>query len=235
MCLFHFESCSSSTYFPFQVLTCSACTQAEVIEAWSDIPESVRSEVGSPYGFLCDNPRRLLVSSSLQCLSAKPRSIRSKLQLAYSPAKPCRYPRKCLVPKRSGGYQPSLCVQLSQPSALLLGYSNLDSAVLLKHRSIATATPRCLIMQHGNQEWTWTALPPSSQSEKLGRSLWISQFPQKGLGQLFWALNGCKQLFAARHHSRGYNEGHTAVAKHSNCHYTAPAQVRTLVHKEPCN
>lgn len=37
--------------------------QAESIEAWPDIPESVRAEVGSPFGFLCEAPRRLVVRS----------------------------------------------------------------------------------------------------------------------------------------------------------------------------
>ena len=36
--------------------------QIESIEAWEQLPESVRAEVGSPFCFLCENPKRLLVS-----------------------------------------------------------------------------------------------------------------------------------------------------------------------------
>jgi hypothetical protein len=36
--------------------------QIETIEAWQGLPGSVRAEVGSPYGFLCGQPRSLVVT-----------------------------------------------------------------------------------------------------------------------------------------------------------------------------
>ena len=46
--------------------------QVEQIEHWTDLPESVRAEVGSAHGFLCQKPQVLLVKpiSSLLCFQS---------------------------------------------------------------------------------------------------------------------------------------------------------------------
>ena len=40
--------------------------QAEEIEAWDGLPASIKEEVGSPYGFLCENPKYLVVPQAMR-------------------------------------------------------------------------------------------------------------------------------------------------------------------------
>lgn len=40
--------------------------QAEEIEAWAGLPASVKEEIGSPYGFLCENARYLVVPQAMR-------------------------------------------------------------------------------------------------------------------------------------------------------------------------
>eukprot|EP00884_Botryococcus_braunii_P018767 jgi/Botrbrau1/5574/Bobra.97_2s0005.1 len=42
------------------------CLKAEQVEAWKDLPESLKMEVGSPYAFLCEKPRRLVVPQAMR-------------------------------------------------------------------------------------------------------------------------------------------------------------------------
>lgn len=82
--------------------------QAECIEAWPDIPESVRSEVGSRYGYLCDNPRQLVVRtrcgsfSRIYYLRVRPEVLMT------SDVRLCRFRRGYRAPRGSGSSQQSL-------------------------------------------------------------------------------------------------------------------------------
>jgi hypothetical protein len=40
--------------------------QAEQVEAWEGLPASLKMEVGSPYAFLCEQPRRLVVPQPMR-------------------------------------------------------------------------------------------------------------------------------------------------------------------------
>ncbi len=41
-------------------------SQAEEIEAWDGLPPSIKEEVGSPYAFLCENARYLVVPQAMR-------------------------------------------------------------------------------------------------------------------------------------------------------------------------
>lgn len=42
------------------------CLQAEQVEGWEALPEGLKSEVGSPYCFLCQTPQRLVVPQQMR-------------------------------------------------------------------------------------------------------------------------------------------------------------------------
>lgn len=59
--------------------------QAEQVEAWEDLPESLKMEVGSPYAFLCEKPRRLVVPQQMRGhpnIWDLPKDIPKKLEIA---------------------------------------------------------------------------------------------------------------------------------------------------------
>ncbi len=51
--------------FPFQT-SLPTHMQTENVEAWTELPASVRAEVGSPFCFLCENPWLLVVKALTQ-------------------------------------------------------------------------------------------------------------------------------------------------------------------------
>ena len=40
--------------------------QASAVEAWGALPDTIKQEVGSPYCFLCENPKRLVVPQQMR-------------------------------------------------------------------------------------------------------------------------------------------------------------------------
>ncbi|KAL3138475.1 hypothetical protein ABBQ32_006266 [Trebouxia sp. C0010 RCD-2024] len=43
-----------------------ACLPASAVEAWQALPDTIKQEVGSPYCFLCENPKRLIVPQQMR-------------------------------------------------------------------------------------------------------------------------------------------------------------------------
>ena len=44
----------------------ACCAQAEEMESWPALPDTVKQEIGSPYCFLCENPKRLVVPQQMR-------------------------------------------------------------------------------------------------------------------------------------------------------------------------
>ena len=58
--------CLCQKYVLSVIHDCASCVQAEEIEAWEGLPASIKEEVGSPYGFLCENARYLVVPQAMR-------------------------------------------------------------------------------------------------------------------------------------------------------------------------
>lgn len=43
-----------------------ACYSANDMEAWKTLPDTIKQEIGSPYCFLCENPKRLVVPQQMR-------------------------------------------------------------------------------------------------------------------------------------------------------------------------
>ncbi|KAK9867937.1 hypothetical protein WJX84_006120 [Apatococcus fuscideae] len=83
--------------------------QAEEIEAWEGLPASIKEEVGSPYGFLCENARYLVVP---QAMRGHPKlwHVQGNIVKGVSPA---------LRPAKPVGAQPFSWHQTAQYHGLL--------------------------------------------------------------------------------------------------------------------
>ena len=61
----HYILCSSGTLSQ-PLMQMPSFIQADVLESWAALPESIKQEIGSPYGFLCQNPKRLIVPQQMR-------------------------------------------------------------------------------------------------------------------------------------------------------------------------
>ncbi|DBB16891.1 TPA: hypothetical protein ACH3X3_015127 [Trebouxia sp. C0006] len=43
-----------------------ACYSADDMESWQTLPDSIKQEIGSPFCFLCENPKRLVVPQQMR-------------------------------------------------------------------------------------------------------------------------------------------------------------------------
>lgn len=43
-----------------------ACYSADDMESWHTLPETLKQEIGSPYCFLCENPKRLVIPQQMR-------------------------------------------------------------------------------------------------------------------------------------------------------------------------
>lgn len=65
-----------------------ASVQAEVMENWPALPDTVKQEIGSPFCFLCENPKRLVVPQQMRGypkLWQLPNAMAKTLSVALKP------------------------------------------------------------------------------------------------------------------------------------------------------
>lgn len=65
-----------------------ACYAADTVESWQGLSSTLKQEIGSPYCFLCENPRRLVIPQQMRGypkLWQLPGNIASNLSAALKP------------------------------------------------------------------------------------------------------------------------------------------------------
>lgn len=61
-----FGSCLLGNIIKQQVSFMPLAIQANDMEAWKTLPDTIKQEIGSPYCFLCENPKRLVVPQQMR-------------------------------------------------------------------------------------------------------------------------------------------------------------------------